>query len=169
MLLMKPEKPDFLRITLGFVSFVSSEYLFGEISWFSPMRGGCFSPILSPAEKLADCRSGGLCMRGSGDVCAKGGGGGRRREFWYPEAFVESNWFRMELPSNGAPTNSCEVFSLRGRVEFTFALAPPEPGGGALNSELARTGEGPDIWRSSEEFDDAYTAAFGEVVLRVWP
>jgi hypothetical protein len=72
----------------------------------------------------------------------------------------------MLLPSNGAPTNSCEVFSLRGPVEFDFAPLVPA---GALNSELARTGEGPEIWRSSEEFEEVYTAALGEVVLRVWP
>jgi hypothetical protein len=151
---MKPEKPDFFRITPGFASLVSSEYRLGLISWFSPTRGGCFSLILSPAEKLADCRSGGLIIRGSGDVCDNGGGGGRRKEFWYPEAFVESNWFRMLVPSNGAPTNSCEVFSLSGRVGFAFAAAPldAEPAG-ALNSELARTGEGPEIWRSSDEFE----------------
>jgi hypothetical protein len=83
MLLMKPENPDFFRMTPGFVSLVSSEYLFGLINWFSPTRGGCFSPIaLSPAEKLADCRKGGLIVRGSGDVCDKGGGGGLRKEFW---------------------------------------------------------------------------------------
>lgn len=76
----------------------------------------------------------------------------------------------MELPSNGAPTNSCEVFSLRGRDEFTFATPlPPPVGVGALNSEPARTGEGPEIWRSREEFDEAYAAAFVEAVLRVWP
>jgi hypothetical protein len=57
------------------------------------------------------------------------------------------------MPSNGAPTNSCEVFSLRGRVEFAAFDAPLAPAG-ALNSELARTGEGPEIWRSSEEFED---------------
>jgi hypothetical protein len=62
--------------------------------------------------------------------------------------------------------NSCEVFSLSGRVELPFA--PPWPGG-APNSELARTGDGPEIWWSREEFEDAYAAAFGEVVVRMCP
>jgi hypothetical protein len=68
MLLMNPENPDFFRSTPGFASFVSSENLFGLINWFSLILGGCFSLILSPAEKLADCLNGGLIIYGSGVV-----------------------------------------------------------------------------------------------------
>ena len=81
MLLMKVENPDFFFPSLE--SLVSSENLFGVIAGDSPTRGADFSLILSPAEKLADCRNVGLNMRGSGLVlaCARGGGGGRRNEF----------------------------------------------------------------------------------------
>ena len=174
-LLMKPENPDFFLITPGLASLASSDNRFGDINWFSLTRGGCFSDILSPAEKLADGLKGGLINRGSGEVCDNGGGGGRRKEFWYPDAFVESKWFKMDDPSKGAPTNSWDVFSLSGRVELELelevvaAFAPPAIGVGTPNSEPARAGEGPEICRSRDEFEDANTAALGEVVLRVCP
>jgi hypothetical protein len=75
----------------------------------------------------------------------------------------------MPKPSKGAPINSCDVFSLSDRrVVLELDLPPPWPGG-ALNSEPARIGDGPEIWRSSEEFEfeEAYSAGFGEVVVRV--
>ncbi len=81
---------------------------------------------------------------------------------------MESMWFRMPEPSNGAPSNSEDDFSLSGRVAFELPCPPPGPEG-ALNSELARTGDGPEMVRSREEFEDAYAAGFGEVVLRAWP
>ena len=45
-------------------------------------RVGVRSLDRSSTEKLADCRSEGLIIRGSGLVCDSGGGPGRRREFW---------------------------------------------------------------------------------------
>ena len=68
MLLMKPEKADFFLIMPTLGSLLSSEYLLGLINWFSLTRGGVFSFILSPAEKLADCRRGGLIIRESDTV-----------------------------------------------------------------------------------------------------
>jgi hypothetical protein len=108
-------------------------------------------------------------MRGSGLVCDSGEGGGRRSEFWNPDALVESIWFKMLEPSKGAPMNSSDVFSLNDRVGFENRFPPLCPGG-ALNSEPARIGDGPlGTWRSSEELDDAYAAGFGEVPVRTCP
>lgn len=89
MLLIKPEKPDFFLSIPDLGSLVSSEYLLGLMSWFSPTRGGAFSLILSPAVKLADCRNCGLTIYG-GLVCDNCGGGGRRKVFGVLEDFVES-------------------------------------------------------------------------------
>lgn len=75
-LFMKPEKPVFFLNAALFGSFVSSEYLFGLMSWFSATRAGAFS-----FEKLADCLNGGLMVFEGGLVWVSGGGGGRRREF----------------------------------------------------------------------------------------
>ena len=84
---------------------------------------------------------------------------------------MESIWFRMPVPSNGAPTNSSEVCSLNERVNVGFEnrFTPPCPGG-PPNSDPARVGEGPPATcRSREELDDAYAAALGEVAVRTWP
>ena len=63
-----------------FVPLDSSEYLFDDTLNPLSERDGVSSRVRSPAEKLADCRSG-VSIRGSGEVCESGGGGGRRREF----------------------------------------------------------------------------------------
>jgi hypothetical protein len=77
---MKLEKPDFFLIMPLLGSLLSSEYRLGLINWFSPTRGAIFSFILSPAEKLADWRRGGL-MRVGPALWESGGGGGLRCEF----------------------------------------------------------------------------------------
>lgn len=38
-----------------------------------------------------------------------------------------------------------------------------------MNSELCRIGDGPDICRSREEFEEVYAAGFGDVIFREWP
>ena len=136
--------PDCFLITPGFVSFVSSEYRLGVINWFSLTRGTILSKVRSDDEKLEDDFSCGLISRGSGLVCESGGGGGLRREFWYPEAFVESIWLRIPDPSKGAPMKSSRPLS----------FSAPRPAGVLLNSDPARTGDGADICRSSEELED---------------
>ena len=82
-LFMKPEKPVFFLDMALFGSFVSSEYLFGLISWASAaLFAGIFSFMRSPDVKLVDCRNGGPMLDGNGLVYERGGGGGRRSEFW---------------------------------------------------------------------------------------
>lgn len=89
-LFTNPENPDFFLEVALFGSFPSSEYLFGLKTWFSATRGGAVSDLSMPGKVAMDGNAG-LMLRVSGLVCDKGGGGGRRKEFWKPEAFVESN------------------------------------------------------------------------------
>ena len=58
----------------------SSEYLFDARLKPLSVRVGVVSIGLSPAEKLADWRKG-VSIRGSGEVCDRCGGAGRRSEF----------------------------------------------------------------------------------------
>lgn len=65
--------------------------------------------------------------------------------------------------------NSSDVFSLNGRVGLEIRFPPLCPSG-ALKSDPARIGDSPlETWRSSEEFEDAYAAGFGEVPVRTCP
>jgi hypothetical protein len=73
--------------------------------------------------KLADCRKVGVTVFALGVVCDMMGGPGRRREFWYPVALVESSdwllasmWF--EPPPPPPPMDSSEF--------FPFAIAAEE-------------------------------------------
>lgn len=76
-LFTKLENPLFFRH--GAV-LASSEYLLEAVRLVSE-RGGVTSIDRSTVEKLADCLNGGLTILGSGEVCDRGGGAGRRREF----------------------------------------------------------------------------------------
>lgn len=53
-------------------------------------------------------------------------------------------WLRIPDPSKGAPTKS----------SLPLSLSAPRPAGVVLNSEPARTGEGAEICRSSEELEE---------------
>ena len=78
-LFTKPDSPLFFLHRV-FPALASSECLFddGVVKPVSD-RGGVRSTDLSPTEKLADCRSEGVNIRGSGEVY-DGGSGGRRGE-----------------------------------------------------------------------------------------
>lgn len=78
---MNVEKPlFFLHGKEFFPPFASSEYLLGVVKPVSD-RGGLLSVERSPPMKPADCLDPALSILGSGDVCDKGGGPGRRKEF----------------------------------------------------------------------------------------
>lgn len=116
-LVMKPEKPDFLRRTeaiLGSWSLDSSENRFDWDDWFSKALEPCdFSAaamLSAAAEKLADCRWGRPATRGSGVVWTGRGMVGR----WGGIGdLVASMRLRMAEPSKGAPMNSSDALELR--------------------------------------------------------
>ena len=91
---MKPETPllFFLNRVLPVlaVPFESSEYLLGDPKLVSDLVGVMASGGRSPAEKLAECLRDGVNIRGSGEVCDRGGGTGRRREACKPGVVVVS-------------------------------------------------------------------------------
>ena len=62
---------------------------------------GVASPTSCRRRRSLQIALRGPINRGSGEVSDKGGGGRRRKEFWYPDAFVESKWFRIDDPSKG--------------------------------------------------------------------
>lgn len=110
MLLMRLEKPLFFLSREALESLVSSEYRLellaaAAVVVFISGRGGVVSIGPSPVEKLADCFRVGVVMLALGVECAMMGGPGRRREFWYPDAFEESSAL-VELPP---PKNSSET------------------------------------------------------------
>lgn len=131
--LMKPEKPDFFLSIPLLGSLVSSEYLFGLSGPFPfPFP---FPFILS---KLAE-----RC---------KAGGGGLRREFWYPVALVES---RLSAPNmeeskvKGAPINSSEVWVLSWRDSRPFM--PPLPIAEDLDEEMSASAMVGEFWEDADE------------------
>lgn len=108
-LFIKVEKPPFFFHGAEFLA--SSEYLFDDE--LVSERVGVRSLERSSTEKLADCRRLGLIMRMSGLVLEKGGGAGRRREFWYPLALVESIVLRPPVASTDPLTSSSELFPFK--------------------------------------------------------
>lgn len=108
-LFMKVEKPPFFFHGAKFLA--SSEYLFDDE--LVSERVGVSSLERSSTEKLADCLRLGLIIRVSGLVLEEGGGPGRRSEFWYPEALVESS---APVPLDGFKgplANSSELLPFR--------------------------------------------------------
>ena len=78
---MNVENPlFFLHGKEFFPPFASSEYLLGVAKPVSKL-GGLMSVVQSPPTKPADCLNPALNILGSGDVCDKSGGPGRRKEF----------------------------------------------------------------------------------------
>ena len=96
-LFTKPEMPLFFRHRV-FPPFASSEYLFDDVVKALSARGGVRSIPRSPMEKLADCLSKGVIIRGSGDVY-EGGSGGRRGEYWELGVLALSRVFERLLSS----------------------------------------------------------------------
>jgi len=103
---IKEEIPLFFFHGVEFF-LASSEYLFDDETETESVSGGVALTVRSPIEKLADWRKDGLIIFEFGLVYDSGGGAGRRREFWYPEAFVLSRVLRVP----GCALNSSEVFS----------------------------------------------------------
>jgi len=81
----------FFHDVVFFDPFASSEYRFDAVDPLPESNRAGSVPDRSPMEKLADWRSDGLIIFAFGVVYDKGGGPGLRKEFWYPEALVESS------------------------------------------------------------------------------
>ena len=106
MLFTKPEIPLFFRHRV-FAPVASSEYLFDLDDKPVSERGGVRSTsVRSPVEKLADCLSDGVNIRGSGEVY-EGGSGGRRGWFWLLR--VDAVLTVLSPSSTGPPITSSDL------------------------------------------------------------